>query len=175
MHRLLVTVTAAILLSACSSAPPKTAAEAPASAPVKPTAVVTPPVTAAETEAQRLARIIKTLASNSIYFDFDEYTVKPEYEKLLKQDYEFLKSSPKIAVTLIGNADEHGSTEYNLALGQKRAESVAHALRLLGATSAQIEAVSYGEEKPRATCHEERCWAENRRVDFDFGNSAGAK
>jgi peptidoglycan-associated lipoprotein len=66
---------------------------------------------------------------------------------------------------LEGNADERGSREYNLALGQNRAEAVKHALQLLGVPDSQVEVVSFGEEKPRSTCHEEKCWAENRRVD----------
>ena len=85
---------------------------------------------------------------------------------LLRQDYDMLKASPNLPVRLEGNGDERGSTEYNLALGQKRAEAVRHALELMGLPIAQVEAVSYGKEKPRATCHEEKCWAENRRVDF---------
>jgi peptidoglycan-associated lipoprotein len=71
-----------------------------------------------------------------------------------------------MSVRLEGNADERGSTEYNLALGQKRAEAVRHAMALLGVPEGSMEAVSYGKEKLRAKCHEEKCWAEDRRVDF---------
>lgn len=73
-----------------------------------------------------------------------------------------LMSVPKLSITLAGNADERGSSEYNLALGQERAESVKRVLKLLGVPEARLEAISYGKEKPRAVCHEEKCWAENR-------------
>jgi len=124
-----------------------------------------PVVAPAETEAQRLDRIVKNLAGKSIYFDYDDFTVKPEYQALIKQDADLLRSAARLTVRLEGNADERGSVEYNLALGQKRAEAVKRALEMLGLPDARVEAVSYGKEKPRATCHEEKCWAENRRVD----------
>ncbi|CAG4885037.1 Peptidoglycan-associated protein [Georgfuchsia toluolica] len=168
MKRKLVVLCLTILLGACSSTPMKPAevAQPPAAQPsVKPAAAPEmKPVM--ETEAQRIDRIIKVLASKSIYFDYDKYTIKPEYESLLKQNFEMIKSAPKVAFRLEGNADERGSTEYNIALGQKRAEAVKRALLIMGIPDSQLEAISYGEEKPRATCHEEKCWAENRRVDF---------
>lgn len=167
MFRVRAAAAVCVLLSACSSTPTTpTAAEIPAVTPVATTAPATPaPVL--ESDAQKLQRIIRTLAEKSVYFDYDDYAIKPEYRDLLMQDFEFLKSAPKMAVTLEGNADERGSTEYNLALGQKRAESVKRALKLLGVPADQLEAVSFGNEKPRAECHEERCWADNRRVDID--------
>lgn len=129
----------------------------------------TPTPVAAETDAQKLDRIIKTLASKSIYFDYDNYEIKPEYQAVLKADFEALKTAPRFKLMLEGNADERGSTEYNLALGQKRAEAVKHALQVLGVPEAQLEAVSFGKEKPRSACHEEKCWADNRRVDLANG------
>ena len=89
-----------------------------------------------------------------------------EYNNVLQQQAEILKRYNKIAVSVEGNADERGSSEYNLALGQKRAEAVRKALVILGVPDARIEAVSFGEEKPKATCPEEKCWSQNRRVDF---------
>ncbi|HEX8963937.1 MAG TPA: peptidoglycan-associated lipoprotein Pal [Rhodocyclaceae bacterium] len=157
MQRTLIALAVCGLLSACSSTPEK-AAEAPAS---KATAGA-----AAETDAQKMDRIVKLLASKSIYFDYDNYSIKPEYQAALKQDFDLLNSAPGLALRVEGNADERGSTEYNLALGQKRAEAVRRALVMLGVPDARLEAVSYGKEKPRATCHEEKCWAEDRRVDF---------
>ncbi|BAL23848.1 peptidoglycan-associated lipoprotein Pal [Azoarcus sp. KH32C] len=167
MRRIVAVVAVSALLAACSSNPVKTEAEAPAST-AKSMPAAAQPTANTETDAQRMARIIKTLAANSVYFDYDDYSVKAQYHDILKQDYDFLKSSPQVRVTVTGNADERGSTEYNLALGQKRAEAVARALRTLGVPDAQLEAVSYGEEKPRAACHEEKCWTENRRADFSF-------
>ncbi|MFY9329942.1 MAG: peptidoglycan-associated lipoprotein Pal [Georgfuchsia sp.] len=168
MKRKFAVLALTILLGACSSTPMKPAeiAQQPVVQPsVKPAAAPdTKPVM--ETEVQRIDRIIKTLANKSIYFDYDKFTIKPEYEGLLKQNFEMMKSAPKVAFRLVGNADERGSTEYNIALGQKRAEAVRRALVIMGIPDSQLEAISYGEEKPRATCHEEKCWAENRRVDF---------
>lgn len=175
MRRFVIVVAVGVLLSACSSTPVNTVAETPAPVARSAPPATPKPVVAAETDAQKMARIIKTLAGNSIYFDFDNYTIKPQYQGILKEDYDFLKSSPKVAVTLTGNADELGSTEYNLALGQKRADAVARALRMLGVAEARMETVSYGEEKPRATCHEDKCWAENRRVDFTFSHPGDAR
>lgn len=160
-----------VLLSACSTTSEK--APSAAAAPVASTPAVTPVV--AETEAQREARLMKVLGGKSIYFDYDNYSVKAAYQDVLKQDYDFLKATPQVAVTLEGNADERGSTEYNLALGQKRAAAVKQTLKLLGMPEERMEAISYGEEKPRAACHEEKCWADNRRVDLAFRKSAAAK
>lgn len=113
-----------------------------------------------------MERVIKTLANKSVYFDYDDYSIKPQYQDLIKQNSDLLMSVPTLSITLVGNADERGSSEYNLALGQKRAESVKRILKMLGVPESRLEAISYGKEKPRATCHEEKCWAENRRVDF---------
>ncbi|MFA6314177.1 MAG: OmpA family protein [Sterolibacterium sp.] len=76
---------------------------------------------------------------------------------------------------LEGNAGERGSVEYNLALGQHRAEAVKRSLKLLGLPESQVEAISYGKEKPRAICREEKCWAKTRRVDFEYKKSPGSK
>jgi peptidoglycan-associated lipoprotein len=119
-----------------------------------------------ETDAQKIERIAKVLSAGSVYFDYDNYTVKPEYERVLEQDYAALKDMPNLNIRLEGNADERGSSEYNLALGQKRAEAVRLTLRALGVPDARMEAISFGKEKPRATCHEENCWSQNRRVDL---------
>lgn len=169
MQRSLIALVVGSLLTACSSTSDKAAQPGAGEAPVPksmPAPTIAPIAAPQETEAQRLGRIVKTLADKSIYFDYDGYVIKPEYQRLLRADYEALKAAPTLAIRLEGNADERGSTEYNLALGQKRAEAVRRALAQLGIAAAQLEAVSYGKEKPRADCHEERCWAENRRVDF---------
>jgi peptidoglycan-associated lipoprotein len=102
----------------------------------------------------------------SVYFEFDKYDVKPEYRALVETHARWLKANPTAKLTVEGNADERGSREYNVALGQRRAESVTKMLVLLGARPEQIEAVSWGEEKPRGTGHDETSWSENRRSDF---------
>ena len=108
------------------------------------------------------------LAKRSIYFDFDDYSVKPEYESLLKQHAQYLKEHSQRHVRIEGNTDERGSSEYNLALGQRRSEAVRRELMLFGVPDAQMEAISFGKEKPVATGHDEASWAQNRRVDLDY-------
>ena len=108
------------------------------------------------------------LAKRSIYFDFDSYSVKPEYQALLEAHANYLKSHPQRHVLLQGNTDERGTSEYNLALGQKRAEAVRQALSLLGVPNSQMEAVSLGKEKPMATGHDESAWSQNRRTDLTY-------
>ncbi|MGI4814667.1 MAG: peptidoglycan-associated lipoprotein Pal [Janthinobacterium lividum] len=108
------------------------------------------------------------LAHRSIYFDFDSYAVRDDYQPLLQQHAQYLKTHPGRHVLLQGNTDERGSSEYNLALGQKRAEAVRRALSLLGVPDSQMEAVSLGKEKPTADGHDEQAWAQNRRADLVY-------
>ena len=114
------------------------------------------------------AAIQQGLKDKSVYFDFDTFLVKPQYRDLLRQHVEILKAHPKDTVTLEGNADERGSPEYNLAIGQKRSHAVKIQMTLLGIDGSRIHEVSFGEEKPRVTCHDESCWQQNRRVDFAY-------
>ena len=102
----------------------------------------------------------------SVYFEFDKYDVKPEYRALVEANARWLKANPKARLVIEGNADEQGSREYNLALGQKRAESVSKMMTLLGVRAEQVEAISYGEERPRSDGHDEKAWSQNRRSDF---------
>ena len=102
----------------------------------------------------------------SVYFEYDQYDVKPEYRALVESHARFLKANPQARLVIEGNADERGSREYNVALGQRRAEAVTKLLVLLGAKPEQIEAVSWGEEKPRTSGHDDKAWSENRRDDF---------
>ncbi len=103
-----------------------------------------------------------------IYFDYDSYTVKPEYQSVIDQHARFLQSRPNARLVLEGNTDQRGSREYNLALGQKRAEAVRRALTLVGASDSQIEAVSFGKEKPAVEGNSEDAFAKNRRVEFRY-------
>lgn len=153
----------ALGLSACASTPK----EAPVTA-SSPTAsgAKSGGVSPSELEIRQMQEAMQQLNSKSIFFDYDKFVIKPEYLPLVQQQAELLKRYGKLSVALQGNADERGSAEYNLALGQKRAEAVRKALVLLGVPNARLEAVSFGKEKPRATCSEERCWSQNRRVDF---------
>ena len=108
------------------------------------------------------------LSKRSVYFDYDSYVVKDEFQALLAAHGKFLVANPKMKMLIQGNADERGSREYNLALGQKRAEAVRRALTLVGATDAQIEAVSFGEESPAVAGSSEDAYARNRRVELRY-------
>jgi peptidoglycan-associated lipoprotein len=107
-------------------------------------------------------------SERSVYFAFDKADVQDRYRSMLKANAEYLSKNPKAAVELQGNCDERGSREYNLALGQKRAETVKQMLVVSGVPATRIDTVSYGEEKPRAQGHDESAWAENRRADFSY-------
>lgn len=108
------------------------------------------------------------LSKRSIYFDYDSHVVRNEYKPLVQSHAQYLLNYPDAKVLLQGNTDDRGSREYNLSLGQRRADSVRNAMTLTGAKEAQIESVSLGEEKPRATGRDEASWAENRRVDIRY-------
>lgn len=106
------------------------------------------------------------LSVRSVYFDFDSFSIKREFAPMVEAHADFLRQNSQMRVLLQGNTDERGSREYNLALGQKRAEALKRALTLLGVSENQIEAVSLGEEKPRCAEQNETCWGENRRSDI---------
>lgn len=108
------------------------------------------------------------LAKRSIYFDFDSYVVKEEFKATIEAHAKYLVANKGRKILVQGNTDERGGREYNIALGQKRAEAVRKALALLGVAEAQVEAVSLGEEKPKATGSDEASWAENRRSDIVY-------
>lgn len=106
------------------------------------------------------------LSSRTVYFDYDSFVIRSEFAPLVEAHAAFLKEHNQIRMLIQGNTDERGSREYNVALGQKRAEAVKRALVLLGVNEAQVESVSLGEEKPRCTESTESCYAENRRSDM---------
>lgn len=101
-----------------------------------------------------------------VYFDFDSDVVKPEFQGLIDKHAKRLNNDKKIALSLQGHTDERGGREYNLALGQRRAESVAKSLTLLGVSGSQLEAVSFGKERPAVEGHDEAAWSKNRRVEL---------
>jgi len=170
----------AVLLGACSSTPvapppaPAKTSMAPAPAPLSPAPVATPrataPVSAVTTVTLPPYLDPKSSISTerSIYFAFDDYSVSSDFNALVERQGKFLASSPTVAVKIEGNADERGGAEYNLALGQKRAEAVLRALRIYGAKDSQMEAVSWGDTKPKAPGQDETAWAQNRRADLQY-------
>jgi peptidoglycan-associated lipoprotein len=103
-----------------------------------------------------------------VYFDFDSYVVKDEFRSTVEVNAKALSADRKRKVSIEGHTDERGGREYNLALGQRRAEAVAKSLTLLGATDTQLEAVSYGKERPAVQGSDEAAWAKNRRAELVY-------
>ena len=105
-------------------------------------------------------------SQRAVYFDFDSYTVKDDYRGLIEAHAKRLNYNKGVSLRLEGNTDERGGSEYNLALGQKRAEAVAKSLTLLGVGASQVEPTSFGKERPMDAGHNEAAWGKNRRVDL---------
>lgn len=103
-----------------------------------------------------------------VYFDYDSFTIKPDFQPLIESHARFIKGANNRKVVVEGNTDERGGREYNLALGQKRAEAVRQALGLLGVPDSQVEAVSFGKEKPADTGASEEAFAKNRRAEIAY-------
>lgn len=131
-------------------------------------AATTAPVTEQKMEVNPLKDPNNILSKRSIYFDFDKDEVKAEYRPLVEAHAKYLSSHADAKVMLQGNADDRGSREYNLALGQKRSVAVKKVMNVLGVADKQIETVSYGEEKPQCSDKAEACWAQNRRADIVY-------
>jgi peptidoglycan-associated lipoprotein len=108
------------------------------------------------------------LSKRSVFFDFDSFVVKTEYQPIVQTHGSYLGTNKQRRVIVEGHTDERGGREYNLALGQKRAEAVKQRLMLLGVVDSQVETVSFGEEKPRAAGSSEDAWAQNRRADLNY-------
>jgi len=108
------------------------------------------------------------LSKRSVYFEYDSFVVDDKHKAMIESHARYLTGNKAAKVTLQGNTDERGSREYNIALGQKRAEAVKRVMVLMGAQEVVIETVSYGKEKPKREGHDEASWAENRRVDIVY-------
>ena len=168
MKQLVIPAALLLLLAACSSTPDK---DASAGAPVETRGgpgVAT--VTAQGVDSHNLPAVLtdpnNILSKRSVYFDYDNYEVKAEYKDLVASHAKFLTGNRQFKMLIQGNTDERGRREYNLALGQKRADAVKNMLALLGAREDQLEAVSLGEEKPKNEGHNDDAWAANRRADM---------
>ncbi len=132
----------------------------------------TQPVTKAAVTAVALAPHLDPTnpisAERSVYFDYDNFELKSQFAGLIDRHGKYLASRPSLAIKIEGNADERGGVEYNLALGQKRAETVLRVLRLHGVRDSQMEAISWGEQRPKALGHDEAAWSQNRRADLVY-------
>ncbi len=175
MRAILLSAAAAMILAACATSTPE--GETQPGAPVegaKPGGGVqsqpVSPVEAGKAGGVSPFAALKDPASplsrRSVYFDYDKFEVKEEYRPLVEAHAKFLRDNPTAKMLVQGNADERGSREYNVGLGQRRADSLKKMLTLLGVRDSQIESVSLGEEKPVCNEHNEDCWAKNRRDDM---------
>lgn len=157
------------VLAGCSTTPLPEDTGAPVESRTGSSTTDVKPVVAGDLDASGLPRELtdakSQLAQRSIYFDVDKYEVKGDYQALVAAHAKYLVANRGFKVLIQGNTDETGSREYNLSLGQKRADAVKRALVLLGAREDQIESVSLGEEKPKNPGHDEAAYAENRRAD----------
>ena len=179
MKRYLLAMMMMALLAACSSTPTKEQDGAAvedrsgAQQPVKPstaTGPTTTPLAPKSVSGNPLKDPSNILSKRSVYFEFDSNIVKDEFKPLVSAHARYLQQNRGIKMTVQGHADDRGSREYNLALGQRRADAVRQMMQLLGAQNDQIETVSFGEEKPRATGNDEKSWSENRRADLAYPN-----
>jgi peptidoglycan-associated lipoprotein len=169
--------TSALFLGACSTTPTddQKAADAASGKPGDGAGRVTrvdpsvPPGTSTGTTPGGPASGTRT-AARSIYFDYDKFDIKDEYRPVVEQHAKYLRENPGARMLIQGNADERGSREYNVGLGQRRSDAVRKMLMLLGGKEAQIESVSLGEEKPTCSEHSEECWAKNRRGDMLYNS-----
>ncbi|MCX7193557.1 MAG: peptidoglycan-associated lipoprotein Pal [Proteobacteria bacterium] len=166
MKKLVISIVLLNLLAACASQKPQESA-APAAA-AKNDTVATAPATQAQTNMDPLNDPKSILAGRSVFYPFDVAAVQDADKPLVKAHAEYLSKNAARKVRLEGNCDERGSNEYNLGLGQRRADGVKKMLELGGAKAAQLNSVSYGEEKPKATAHNEASWSQNRRTDLNY-------
>lgn len=169
---LLSAISLVMLLAACGSQPPApeqnpSGVESRTPAAIEPAAPTTSKIESFDPMGVAALKDPRSpLSKRSVYFDFDSYIVKDEFQSLLATHAKFLAANTAMKMLIQGNADERGSREYNLALGQKRADAVKKSLTLLGIPEGQLESVSLGEEKPACSEPTEECWAKNRRGDM---------
>jgi peptidoglycan-associated lipoprotein len=168
MKRFIIPTLLVLLVAGCSSTPDAEQDAAPVDSRGNGGDVAT--VTANGVDSRRLPPELtdprSILSKRSIYFDYDRFDIKPEYRDLVAAHAKFLTNNRQFRMLIQGNTDDRGSREYNLALGQKRADAVKKQLVLLGAREEQVESVSLGEEKPKNLGQNEAAWAENRRGDL---------
>jgi peptidoglycan-associated lipoprotein len=183
MKQLLAVAAALAVLAGCSSTPITEGAPVedrgaaattpgtggPTTGTVKPVDPRAEELARMEADRKMLTDPSSPLSKRSVFFDFDSDRIRDEFRPLVEAHARFLRDRPYQRMLIQGNADDRGSREYNLALGQRRADALKRALVTLGANEKQIESASLGEEKPRCTEQTETCWAQNRRGDMLYG------
>ena len=177
MKKLFAAASMVALLAGCSSTPVTEESKAAVEDRTPPTASPSKPgrptVTPTGPRGDQVPNVLKDpnniLSKRSLFYDYDKYDVKDEYKPLLQAHARYLTQNRNAKMLIQGNCDERGSREYNIALGQKRADGVKKMLLLMGAQESQLESVSLGEEKPRCTENTEACYGQNRRGDMLYG------
>lgn len=172
MKKIIFAVAIVLILGACASSEP--VKEVPvvdrkpvATAPTTPTPAAQPTGTL-PVVGNPLTDPNNILSKRSVYFDYDSNVVKDEFRNLVQAHTRYLIDNKTARVRLEGSTDERGSREYNLALGQRRANAVKKIMVVLGVPEARLETISFGEEKPRAPGHDESAWSQNRRTDIVY-------
>jgi peptidoglycan-associated lipoprotein len=172
MHRVLAVLllVAACALTACASKPSKPSGpgEGTANTGAEGAAAGNPNANGSGSDEEVAGPQAGLLAKRTVYFDFDSSEIKGEGTDIVAAHAKYLAANPATRVRLEGHTDERGSREYNIGLGERRAQSVRRALLLQGAGDAQISTVSYGEERPAVAVHDEAAWAKNRRVEIIY-------
>jgi peptidoglycan-associated lipoprotein len=172
MNKLALSVLAAAALVGCSSTkldePAPVESRPVTSAPAGNAGANTAPTSESKVATVDLAAQATAAVSSLrvVYFDYDSYVVKSDFQNVIDGHAKRMSVDPKVALRLEGHTDERGGSEYNLALGQKRAEAVAKSLALLGVPAARVEPVSFGKERPAVQGSDEAAWAKNRRVEL---------
>jgi peptidoglycan-associated lipoprotein len=176
MKRIAACVAVALIAAGCASKEQKPAEVTTATPPTTGSTAGTTGQTSSTTQPRDTGRVTgneltdpnSPLSKRSVYFDFDSNAVKDEYRNMIQAHARYLNDHRDRNIKIEGNCDERGSREYNLALGQRRAESVKKVMTVLGVQDGRIETVSFGEEKPKNPGHDEAAWAENRRADIRY-------
>ncbi|MBX3672120.1 MAG: peptidoglycan-associated lipoprotein Pal [Burkholderiales bacterium] len=174
MKKIALSIVVASLVAACGSQEvkkdvPVADRTTPTTQPSRPaTSTTTSPTTQPAIAANPLTDPKNILSKRSVYFDFDSNVVKDEFRPVVQAHARYMVDRKDARIRVEGNCDERGSREYNLALGQRRAEAVKRVMTVLGVQEGRIETVSFGEEKPAAAGHDEAAWAQNRRSDIKY-------
>ena len=174
MKKIALSIVVASLVAACGSQEvkkdvPVADRTTPTTQPSRPaTSTTTSPTTQPAIAANPLTDPKNILSKRSVYFDFDSNVVKDEFRPVVQAHARYMVEKKDAKIRVEGNCDERGSREYNLALGQRRAEAVKRVMTVLGVQEGRIETVSFGEEKPAAAGHDEAAWAQNRRGDIKY-------
>ena len=161
---LILAVVSAALIAGCSSTGTKESSTPPP--PPSDTSGISTSGTGTGMEGNANALGSADLTEHSVYFDYDRSEIKPEGQVVVSAWAKYLSAHPTAKARLEGNTDERGTREYNIALGERRANSVAQALEAQGVSPSQLTVISYGEERPVALGHDEAAWQQNRRCDI---------